>query len=61
MYDEMRLTILQENNIAHITILKSFTNQIMWNVGFWWEGKTGVPGVKPLWAELSRNQQTQST
>ena len=21
------------------------------NVGFWWEGKTGVPGEKPLRAE----------
>ena len=35
-------------NIAQITILQFFTNQIKSNVGFWWEGKTGVPGEKPL-------------
>ena len=39
-------------NIAQITILQLlFTNQIKSNVGFWWEGKTGVPGEKPLGAE----------
>ena len=32
-------------NIAQITILQLlFTNQIKSNVGFWGEGKTGVPG-----------------
>ena len=36
-------------NIAQITILQLlFTNEIKSNVGFWWEGKTGVPGKKPL-------------
>ena len=39
-------------NIAQITILQLlFTNQIKSNVGFWWEGKTGVPGEKPLMAK----------
>ena len=39
-------------NIAQITILQLlFTNQIKSNVGFLWEGKTGVPGEKPLMTE----------
>ena len=39
-------------NIAQITILQLlFTNQIKSIVGFWWEGKTGVPGEKPLMTE----------
>ena len=29
-----------------------FPNQIKSNVGFWGEGKTGVPGEKPLGAEI---------
>ena len=38
--------------IAQITILQLlFTNQIKSNVGFWWEGKTGVPGEKSLMRE----------
>ena len=32
------------------------TNQIKSNVGFWWEGKTGVPGGKPLIAEYRTNK-----
>ena len=27
------------------------SQQIKSNVGFWWEGKTGVPGEKPLRTE----------
>ena len=43
--------------IAQITILQLlFTNQIKPNVGFWWEGKTGVPGEKPLLAEERTNK-----
>ena len=39
-------------NIAQITILQLlFTIHIKSNVGFWGEGKTGVPGEKPLIAE----------
>ena len=34
------------------------TNQIKWNIGFWWEGKTEIPKEKPLRVE---NQQTQPT
>ena len=29
----------------------NISNQIKLNVGFWGEGKTGVPGEKPLGAE----------
>ena len=36
-------------NIAQITILQLLFNKS--NAGFWWEGKTGVPGEKPLRAE----------
>ena len=39
-------------DIAQIAIYNCFsTNQIKLNVGFWWEGKTGVLGEKPLIAE----------
>ena len=41
-------------NIAQITIFTIIipkSNQIKSTVGFWWEGKTGVPGEKPLMAE----------
>ena len=39
-------------NIAQVTIIRIlFTNQIKSNVGFWWEGKTGVAGEKPLMTE----------
>ena len=31
------------------------------NAGFWGEGKTGVPGEKPLGARRENQQQTQST
>ena len=37
-------------DIAQIAIYNYFL-QIKSNVGFWWEGKTGVPGEKPLIAE----------
>jgi len=37
-------------DIAQIAIYNCFV-QIKSNVGFWWEGKTGVPGEKPLIAE----------
>ena len=32
----------------HITIIVQITNQIKSNVGFWGEGKTGIPREKPL-------------
>ena len=42
-------------DIAQIAIYNCFLqikwNQIKSNVGFWGEGKTGVPGEKPLRAE----------
>ena len=46
-YDQMRLTIIS------FTIRNSlqFSNQIKSNVGFWREGKTGVPGEIPLGTE----------
>ena len=35
-----------------INIAQNFNILILkWNVGFWWEGKTGVPGENPLMAE----------
>ena len=37
-------------DIALIAIYNCFL-QIKSNVGFWWEGKTGVPEEKPLIAE----------
>ena len=37
-------------DIAHIAVYNCFL-QIKTNVGFWWEGKTGVPGEEPLIAE----------
>ena len=37
-------------NIAQI-IIYNYYSQIKSIVGFWWEGKTGVPGEKPLMAE----------
>ena len=44
-------------NIAQSTILQLlFTNQIKPNVGFWWEGKTGVPWEKPLMTEWRTNK-----
>ena len=33
-------------------------NQIKSNAGFWREGKTGVPGEKPLGAEYQQTQPT---
>ena len=51
---QMHFTILEEikSTLPRSLFLQSlFTNQIKSNVGFWWEGKTGVPGGKPLIAE----------
>ena len=46
-----------EINLIQITNLQRLsTNQMKSNVGFWWEGKTGVPGGKPLIAELRTNK-----
>ena len=38
------------------TTTQTESQQIKSNVGFWWEGKTGVPGEKPLRTEWGTNK-----
>ena len=45
-----------DNFHLHITIIVQITNQIKSNVGFGGEGKTGIPGEKPLGAERRINK-----
>ena len=45
-----------DNFHLHITIIVQITNQIKSNVGFWGEGKTRIPGEKPLGAERRINK-----
>ena len=51
-YDQMRFTILEEiKSTLPKSLFYNQYSQIKLNAGFWWEGKTGVPGGKPLIAE----------
>ena len=50
----MHLTIISFTIRDLLSIPKS--NQFKSNVGFWREGKTGVPGEKPLGAEKRTNK-----
>ena len=56
-YDQTRFTVLE---VIKSTLPKSlvynYCSQIKSNVGFWWEGKTRVPGEKPLVAEKRTNK-----
>ena len=48
----MRFTILEEiKSTLPKSLFYNQYSQIKSNAGFWWEGKTGVPGEKSLVAE----------
>ena len=52
IYDQMRFTILEEiKSTLPKSLFYNQYSQIKSNAVFWWEGKTGVPGGKPLIAE----------
>ena len=51
-YDQMRFIILEEiKSTLPKSLFYNQYSQIQSNAGFWWEGKTRVPGGKPLIAE----------
>ena len=51
-YDQMHFTILEEiKSTSPKSLFYNYLPKIKSNVGFWWEGRTGVPGEKPLMTE----------